>query len=66
MSTANEKADPAKIGSLGTTCRNNDSSDTAGVVKHPFRLLLAKLPWGLDALAWWGLAHPKRDGWRAE
>ena len=35
-------------------------------VKHPFRLLLAKLPWPLSELAWLGLPNPKRAGWRAE
>jgi hypothetical protein len=34
--------------------------------KHPVRWLLARLPWGLDAVAWLGLVHPKRDGWRHE
>ena len=35
-------------------------------VKHPFRLLLARLPWQLDRLAWLGLPNYRRDGWRAE
>jgi hypothetical protein len=34
--------------------------------RHPFRWLLAKLPLGLDRLAWLGLPNPKRDGWKEE
>ena len=35
-------------------------------IKHPIRRLIAKLPFGLDRLAWLGLIQPKRDGWGAE
>ena len=34
--------------------------------RHPVRLFLSSLPWGLSDLAWIGLPNPKRDGWRAE
>jgi len=35
-------------------------------VKHPVRLFLAKLPLGLDRLAWLGLPNYRRDGWKEE
>jgi hypothetical protein len=35
-------------------------------VTHPFRLLLARLPWPLSELAWMELINPAKNGWREE